>query len=209
MGQPEEGFWRIVAEFLRTIPDPQFQPIVNELASRRFQWNLLKAVKLSRKDSLKVGPAASLGIFLNGPVGFVFLAEDLLTNFTPAEMRFIIAHEISHIANSHVIATQITSFFEEILVELFSSELVNLFKILFYLEGQKVLDQKVIRENELQVDKEATDLINDRNIGVAVLEKLAKYYAGGNLDAPSHYSRGRISLPVVSYRERIDNLRSQ
>lgn len=123
MGRPEDKLWQIFIAFLSAIPDPQFQPIVNELASKNFQWHFLKAMRLSREESTKVGPAASLGLYFNGPVGFIFLSDDLMRIFTPAELRFIIGHEMSHIAKSHAIARYMVSFFEEILVELFLDKL--------------------------------------------------------------------------------------
>lgn len=209
MVRAEDRFWQIVIAFLGATPDPQYQPIVNELVSKNFQWHLLKAVRISGKDSTKVGPAASLGLYFNGPVGLIFLADELMRVFDSSELRFIIGHEMSHIVKSHAISRYLVSFFEEILVELFSRQLVVLFKALFYLRGEKVLDQRVIRENELEADKDAIDLIGNRYVGISTLEKLAKYYAGGNLDAPSHFAPlGKIPLPVVTFRERIDNLKS-
>jgi Zn-dependent protease with chaperone function len=209
MGKMEDKFLQIVIAFLSATPDPQFQQIVNELASRNFQWNLLKGIRMSSKESSKVGPAGSVGIFFNGPIGFIFLANHLETHFTYDEIRFIVGHEMSHIARSHVISRYMTSFFEEILAELFSKQLVSLFKGLFYLRGQHVLDQKVVRENELEADRDAVSWVGNREVGISTLEKLVRYYANGNLDSPSHFAPlGRLQLPVVTFRERINNLRS-
>ncbi len=209
VGRTEDKFLQTVIAFLSATPDAQFQPVVNELASKNFQWHFLKAIRLSRKESRKIGPAASLGLYFNGPVGFIFLSDVLTRIFTPSELRFIIGHEMSHIAKSHAIAQFTVSFFEEILVELSSRQTVNLFKSLLYLRGEKVLDQRVIRENELEADRDATNLIGNKDVGISTLEKLARYYAAGNLDAPSHFAPlAKIQLPVVTFRERINNLRS-
>ena len=100
MVKTEDKLLQILVEFLATTPDPEFQPIVNELASKNFQWHLLKAVRMSKKESAKIGPAASFGVYFNGPVGYMFLADDLMKVFTPLELRFVIGHEMSHIAKS-------------------------------------------------------------------------------------------------------------
>ena len=71
-----------------------------------------------------------------------------------------------------------------------------------------IKDHKVLRENEMEADIAATNMVSSKSVGINVLEKLAQIYANGNLDAPSHFaSLGKIPLPIVTYRERIENLR--
>lgn len=207
MGRAEDKLWQIVIEFLSAIPDQQFQPIVNELASKNYQWHFLKAMRLSREQSTKVGPAASLGLYFNGPVGFIFLSDDLTRILNPSEFKFVIGHEMSHIAKSHIIARYMALLFEEFLVEIFSRQAVDLFKGIFYFGGEKV--SKVMRENELEADRDAANLIGSIDVGISALEKLAQYYAAGNLGASSHFTLlAKLPLPIVTFRERINNLRS-
>ena len=71
-----------------------------------------------------------------------------------------------------------------------------------------MLDHKLLRENEMEADVAAANMVGSKSVGINVLEKLAQIYANGNLDAPSHLAfLGKYPLPVVTYRERIENLR--
>ena len=166
----------------------------------------------------KIPPAFSLGLVLPPfgnwiphkglPLGVIAIESDFRDIFTRDELRFILAHEFSHIILNHsplnamgyigkrLMDDFIKSIEDEFWREAFSYgyEFINLIT--------KINFQKNF---EFEADRHASSLIGSRKIAKEAIKKLADTYCEGNLNCPSHIiTEDSTAIPIVTFKERLE-----
>jgi len=160
-------------------------------------------------DKRTVAGAQGIIINFNGPhhIGRILVNEEYCSNFTDSDMRFILAHECSHIYLNHIISTLFWQLFEQWLkgenneYYLAVEGLKAAFKIF---SGEKLPPNAVtLRNQEYDADESAVNLTGDLNSAVECLKRLVGY----DLNRQSHGWElfGNV-VPAMTMEERIAEL---
>lgn len=171
---------------------------------QKTQTRVACAIGLTLKDMVSLfgfePPAAG---------GIVQINEKLLNKaFTDSEIRFILAHECSHIFYNHIISTLFWNLLEKTLKGENSEnyKLIEVVKGLLALLSKSHLppNAETLRNQEYEADRVAISITGDLASAVSCLSKLV----GNNMNAPSHTWElfGKI-VPTMTMGERIEVLR--
>ena len=162
-------------------------------------------------------PASTKGVTLRFPIGRIEISNELIENLTIDELKFVIAHEATHIIENHLIfnAEKIYYFIKTILDEISKNYPVALFfKLLLDVKeirdvfrhnllGELPLRAEITKEQEIQADIAAIKVTGNKEAAISCLKKLV----GGDLNAPSHFWEGLdVKVPVMTMRERIEEI---
>ena len=128
--------------------------------------------------------------------------------FTDNEIKFILAHEVAHIFNNHLVGTLFWYLIEQLAKGARNENYyhVELVKIVFRITSPDSLPPNVLllRDQEYEADAFAVRYITrDLPAATSCLRKLS----GGNLNRSSHeWELIGFNLPAMTFRERIDEL---
>jgi Zn-dependent protease with chaperone function len=140
--------------------------------------------------------------------GIIYVNVDLVNRFFDEnEIKFILAHECSHILKSHVISKAFWVYLESILNgERNENKLyVDALKLLLAIFSPEKLPPNALalRNNEYEADEYALKITGNKGAALRVLKKLA----GKDMDGASHtWEFMGKELAAMSYRERIAEL---
>jgi Zn-dependent protease with chaperone function len=179
------------------------QDYVGQLFMKTGQQN--KAVDVEPISSSLVAYATGFNIewfFGIFPVsGVIHINENYLqiNQFTDSEIKFILAHEFTHIYKSHYVA-RILGYYLEQFAKGENNKYYYLIELLkWYFKPGAIL----IKEQEYDADYEAVQLTADKNSAISCLKKLVKY----DLNAPSHsWELLGFYIPAMTMGERITEL---
>jgi len=127
------------------------------------------------------------------------------------ELKFVLAHEVVHIDQSHLPITILLKLPKEIIDELGKeypaalglSILWDLVKLWIRLQGSLPPEAAITKQQELQADIWAIFLTGNKTAAITCLKKLVN----NNLDAYSHlWEVFDVKLPVMTMRERIQEI---
>lgn len=143
------------------------------------------------------------------PVGIIALEKDFESQLADHEKRFILAHEYSHIVKNHapygLLGNVASSIVDNYLLGI-KDRTTRLYLRFAWSIIQTKVSHAFNRQCELDADANVVALTGDRIGAMNTIRRLGEQYAG-SLDAPSHWiTRGRLRIPVVTYRERINKL---
>jgi len=129
--------------------------------------------------------------------------------FTDSAIRFILAHECSHIYNNHIISTIFWNLLEKYLKGEKNENylIIEFVKAVLALKSKSGLppNAETLRDQEYEADKIAVlSVTHDLESAISCLTKLVE----GDLDQPSHIWElfGKVK-PAMTMRERIEVLR--
>ncbi len=209
---------------------------INQFASKDgFDKHWIKCVTFSRKRLLrslqqsqkisnyikKIPPAFSSGFVLPGlsddidwlyhkelPIGVIIVDYDFCNIFTSDEIRFILAHEYSHIKMNHS-PLNAMGYIGDIVINDFIKSIKDEFwkNLLYYMYKMIGTIIKInFRKNcELEADKHASSLIENKEIARGTIKKLADVYCEGNVNCPSHIIiEDNDVIPIVTFKERLE-----
>ena len=159
-------------------------------------------------------PAFSVGIALWGnALGLIAAEKEFLSNFDMGETEFILAHETAHIIKNHSVIALILEILGKEIKKMVKKNTQHyeaiefLWNLIFILTKGTTFNGLVIKNQEKEADLLAVQLTNDRPKAISALEKLARLYANGNLDAPSHVTFiENGAIPAITFRERIQTI---
>lgn len=158
-----------------------------------------------------VGLVEFLGFKPQAVIGIIQVNDKYLSKkkFTDSEIRFILAHECSHIYSNHIISTLFWNLLETYLKGEKNENylVIELAKTLLALMSKSGLppNAETLREQEYEADKiTVLSLTHDLESAVSCLTKLVD----GDLDKPSHIWElfGQV-VPAMTMRQRIETLR--
>jgi len=162
-------------------------------------------------------PAFSVGAtLLNNAFGLIVLEENFLSNFDVEETKFILAHETAHINKNHSVISLILSVLGDEIKNIVKKRYAEKYR---YIEGlwnlgwilftRTTFDGFIVNRQEKEADLLAVQLINNKSKAISALEKLAKKYANGDFNAPSHTTYVKdIAIPAITYKERIQAIQN-
>lgn len=195
--------------------------------SKKYIVDILKDVPNFSKVIEKIPPAFSIGgvipqtpilqIFFQIPpegipMGIIAIEEDFQKLFNYEEIKFILAHEYSHIIKNHSPLNALGKLGSQFIKSIIQSiddpnwrdpiySIFETLRVFFKVKFQK--------DFEIDADLHAVELINNRAIAVRTIEKLANIFAEGDLDKPTHVIIENNSvIPVVTFRDRLNALHS-
>lgn len=152
---------------------------------------------------------SALGFEPPAVVGIININEKILSKgFTDSEIRFILAHECSHIFSNHVISTLFWNMLENTFKgeKKENREIVELLKVGFVVLAKSHLppNAETLRNQEYEADKMAVSITEDVGSAISCLSKLG----GNNMDAPSHtWELFDSAIPAMTMGQRIEILR--
>jgi Zn-dependent protease with chaperone function len=143
------------------------------------------------------------------PVGLIALEYEFGRQLTTPQRRFIVAHEYSHVVMNHApykllggVAASIAANYISTIDDRLTRTALSIALVVI----ETTISCGFNRQCEMDADANAVALTGDRAGGIETIRTLGETYAGGT-DEPSHWiTRGRASIPVVTYQERIDAL---
>jgi Zn-dependent protease with chaperone function len=162
------------------------------------------------------GLACSMGV---GGVGLIFIERSFFEDkHTPEELKkFIIAHELAHITQGHLVATLFIKVLVQMNLNVLRETVVNTLKSkgfletifgmllsLYWLYGLSELiktDIELVRAQELEADSLAVQLAGCK--GARYFIRLLEILKEQGYDI-SH--EGMLGLPALTIKERLDNL---
>jgi Zn-dependent protease with chaperone function len=162
------------------------------------------------------GLACSMGV---GGVGLIFIEKSFFENKHISEelKKFIIAHELAHITQGHLVATLFTKVLVQMNLNVLKETVVSTLKSKGFLEtifGMLLslywfyglleltkIDIKLVREQELEADSLAVQLAGCE--GARYFIELLEVLKEQGYDV-SH--EGVLGLPALTIKERLDNL---
>jgi Zn-dependent protease with chaperone function len=182
---------------------------------QRYVDDVFRAFKVKDNDveveiiSKQVPFAGASGARIMGSTyGKIMVSEGLIKKLDKDEIRFVLAHEATHIYMNHLplrlfsdlIRGSISALayrYPPALIALLTAESV---KYLQYKTGQLTGEASLTRSQEIQADVWGIIITGTKTKAISALVKLAE----NDLDRPSHlWEVLGIKLPVMTVRERI------
>lgn len=146
--------------------------------------------------------------YLNRPIGAIVIQKDLHQSFTVAEMKYIVAHEYSHILKNHWPMARLGPVLGDIAGGIIAgmqdaNQRVALTGILQSV--RELAGALFTRQSEIDADAHALRLIGSKPIAGRTIRKLADVVADSDLDAPTHYAFvNGMHVGVLTFRERLN-----
>jgi len=146
---------------------------------------------------------------LKVPVGQILVSDSLIRKLSENELKFVLAHEVVHIDQSHLPVKILLELPKKIIDELGKisplafhfSILWDIIKLVFRFFGGLPPEAAITKQQELQADIWAIYLTRDKTAAINCLKKLVN----NDLDEPSHlWEVFNVKLPIMTMRERID-----
>ena len=144
------------------------------------------------------------------PVGLIAIDSEFIKCFDSNEIKFILAHEYSHIQRNHTSVKALgivgANLVRDYINTIKDSTLRNITHIAFEALSAK-LNVEFQKSFELEADSNAVRLTGNKQSGINTLNKIVESSPNISLDTPSHYiEKGGVYYPIVTYGERLVNL---
>jgi len=187
----------------------ELQNIVNEFFFKLGNSSTRVSVEITNDPKIIAG-ARGLKLF-NIPIGQIYVSKALLKKLSMDELKFVLAHEVVHIDQSHLPVTILFKLPKEIIDELGKEEPValglsiiwDLVKLWIHFQGGLPPKAAITKQQELQADIWAIFLTGNKTAAITCLKKLVN----NDLNAPSHlWEVFDVKLPVMTMRERIQEI---
>ena len=191
--------------------EAELQNIINEFFSKLGNRNTLVSVEIIRDPKIIAGARGLKLKLFNFPFGQIYVSKFLLRTLSKDELKFVLAHEVVHIDQSHLPITILLKLSKEIIDELGKvfpvalglSVLWDFVKLFIRLQGSLPPEAAISKQQELQADIWAIFLTGNKTAAITCLKKLVN----NKLDAPSHlWEVFDVKLPIMTMRERIDEV---
>jgi len=137
-------------------------------------------------------------------VGTVSLHGRLVDELNPAELRFVLGHELTHIYANHLLARLPKPLMRELAEESpflgAVSVALDVFDLVRHLGYGDSLQGGITRDQEVEADLCAIWVTGNKSACFSALQRLS----GGNLDQASHmWEALGVELPAMTLRERL------
>lgn len=140
--------------------------------------------------------------------GIIYVNQDILSNFTDDEVKFILAHECAHILNNHLILKTAWIALENILKGENGEnyQTIERLKFLLALLSKEGIPPNAVtlRDQEYEADALAVMITGNLNAAISTLTKLS----GGDLTTASHtWELFDKDVPAMTLDQRIAELK--
>lgn len=211
----KNGGFQIMAE-LKGLSQSLLENVTNDFFSMLGNTTTSVKIEISSNQEME---ACTNGIKLfNRPSGKIRISNGLIKNLSHDELRFVIAHEVYHIDQNHVLQTAISNL-PKILIDYYAktnddakciSGVLDAINGLIYLKGDLPPLVKMAKEQEINADIWSILATRNKTDAIRCLHKLVN-------DDVKQWSHKweifkalglNVELPVMTMEQRIENIKA-